>query len=360
MFLFAIRADETRRQYLSKLKAFFDFLDLSGSMEEQAQKFVILATKDPGFALLSLMRFVNFHKDRVLKKEITESTLRNYFKPVKLFCEVNEIQVNWKRLAKGIPRARKASNDRAPTLEEIRKLANYPDRRIKPILYTMVSSGIRLGAWDHLRWGDVEPVIRDGVIVAAKMVVYSGDAEQYQTFITPEAYHALKDWMDYRTMAGEKITNESWVMRNLWDATHYHRGLATHPDKLKSTGLKRLVERALWAQGIRKPLKDGTRRHEFKADHGFRKYFKTRAEQVMRPVNVEILMGHSIGISDSYYRPTEKDLLEDYLKAVDSLSILTETKIKADLEKAIESRIEAAVEKKLQELLDKVDIKRLG
>jgi hypothetical protein len=34
----------------------------------------------------------------------------------------------------------------------------------------------------------------------------------------------------------------------------------------------------------------------------------------MKPVNIEILMNHSIGISDSYYRATEIELLDDYLK----------------------------------------------
>ena len=32
-------------------------------------------------------------------------------------------------------------------------------------------------------------------------------------------------------------------------------------------------------------------------------------------------MGHSIGISDSYYRITEEELLNEYLKAVDLLTI---------------------------------------
>jgi len=34
----------------------------------------------------------------------------------------------------------------------------------------------------------------------------------------------------------------------------------------------------------------------------------------MRPINVEITMGHDIGISGSYYKPTEKEVLEDYVK----------------------------------------------
>jgi CubicO group peptidase (beta-lactamase class C family) len=41
----------------------------------------------------------------------------------------------------------------------------------------------------------------------------------------------------------------------------------------------------------------------------------------MKPINIEKLMNHSTGISDSYYRATEHELLEDYLKAADMLSV---------------------------------------
>ena len=54
-------------------------------------------------------------------------------------------------------------------------------------------------------------------------------------------------------------------------------------------------------KGIRHKLPDGVKRHEWKEGHGYRKYFKSRAEQVMRPANVEILMGHDLGISQSYW-----------------------------------------------------------
>jgi len=44
-------------------------------------------------------------------------------------------------------------------------------------------------------------------------------------------------------------------------------------------------------------------------------------EQIMKPANIELLMGHSLGISQSYYKPTERQLLEDYLKVVNDLTI---------------------------------------
>jgi hypothetical protein len=42
-------------------------------------------------------------------------------------------------------RVRKAANDRAPTLAEIQRLIEYPDRRIKPIVYTMLSYNTNIG-----------------------------------------------------------------------------------------------------------------------------------------------------------------------------------------------------------------------
>jgi hypothetical protein len=37
---------------------------------------------------------------------------------------------------------------RAPTIVETCKLAEYPDRRIKAIIYSTASGGFRVGAWD--------------------------------------------------------------------------------------------------------------------------------------------------------------------------------------------------------------------
>ena len=41
----------------------------------------------------------------------------------------------------------------------------------------------------------------------------------------------------------------------------------------------------------------------------------------MKPINVELTMGHDIGVSASYYRPTEKEVLEDYRLAIPLLTI---------------------------------------
>jgi hypothetical protein len=40
----------------------------------------------------------------------------------------------------------------------------------------------------------------------------------------------------------------------------------------------------------------------------------------MKPINVEITMGHNIGISANYYRPSFEEVKTDYLKAVELLT----------------------------------------
>jgi hypothetical protein len=329
MFKYSIRSDTTRKYYERRLRRFLDFLEFypeTSDMEKRCDEFVQQARHNPSWALNSVIRFLQYHKERVEKGEITAGTLRNFVKSLKSFGDSADLNIPWKKITKGLPRARQASNDRAPTLEEIRKIIEYPDRRIRPIVFTMVSSGIRLGAWDYLRWKNVKPIRDDkGKVIAAKLEVYDGDVEEYYTFINCETYEALTEWMDFRASYGEKITEDSWLMRDLWQTTNIKYGarwgLATNPKKLKSSGIKRLLERAVWEQGVRKPLVENTNRHEWKIAHGYRKFYKSRAEQTMKPINVEITMGHDIGISSSYYKPTEREVLEDYLRAADTLTI---------------------------------------
>jgi hypothetical protein len=215
---------------------------------------------------------------------------------------MNEIPLPWKKINKVLPRVRKFADDRAPTIE-----VEYPDRRIGTIVCTMASSGIRLGAWDYLKFKHVVPLERDGRIVAGKLTVYSNEDDEYFTFITSETYFEIEKCRQYLIQSGEQVTAESWVMRNIWNTKKgYTRGSVSAPIKLQPEGVKRLVDDPLWTQGIRRKLESNKKRHEFQTDHGFRKWFKTRCElSKMNSLNIEILMNHSTGISDPYMRPTD-------------------------------------------------------
>jgi len=324
LYLYAMKSPVTRDKYQKRLGKFFDFIRLEGAKtEDKSIVFVEMARKHGNWAFNNIIRFIQFQNSRVIQKEISGATVRNYVKSIKLFCDMADLPVAWKKITRGLPRGRRYADDRIPTIEELTKLLQYPDRRIKAIVYTMASSGIRLGAWDYLRWGDIRPIEIDGKVVAAKIIVYAGEDDEYFSFISLEAFNELQNWMKYRESSGELINHNSWLMRDLWDTrVPQGRGLATHPKKLASLGIKRLMERAIWAQHLRKKLEPGKKRHPYQANHSLRKWFKTRCEMSgMKPINVEKLMNHSCGISDNYYRITEAEILQDYLKAVDLLTI---------------------------------------
>ena len=45
-------------------------------------------------------------------------------------------------------------------------------------------------------------------------------------------------------------------------------------------------------------------RKDMSGKHGLRKYCKSKAEQVMKPINVFLILDYDSGILESYYRPT--------------------------------------------------------
>jgi integrase len=333
-FLYALKSSETKRQYPKRFKVVFDYFvsinELKETqLEDQCKEVVSKTLQNPHWLTSCLMRFIIFQNERIKNKEIVAITAYNYIRSLKLFIDMNfdTSPINWKKITRGLPSRREIANDRAPTIEEIQKIIEYPDRRIKPLILCMVSGGFRLGAWNYLKWKHVIPMKnKEDEIIAAKLIIYAGEPEEYYCFITPEAYTILKNWIDYRSEAGEDITGESWLMRNMWQTTEFiygaKWGLVKYPKKLESIGIKSFIERAIKSQGIiKKPLVENEKRREWKSVHGYRKFFKSHAEQVMKPIHVEMLLGHNIGLSGSYYKPTEKQILEDYVNAIEILTI---------------------------------------
>lgn len=322
IFRSSIKSKFTRDHYERHLGYFFEFV------KSNADSFAEKARNDQSWTEKQIVSYIHYLKGRVESKEIAPSSVGNYIKPLRLYLEMNDLILNWKKLNRLLPSSKAKSKDRAPTIEEIKRICEYPDRRIRPIVLSMISGGFRLGAWDYLTWGDVEPLERKEEVIAAKVTVYRGEPEEYFTFITPEAFSELETYMDYRVSAGEKISKKSFLIRDLWKGDRGGKGEPHIPKRLASNGIKRLVEDALWAQNIRKKLEKGEKRHEFKTDHGFRKFHETVCiDSHMDIIKLKIIRGDSIELEDHYYRPTEETLLKEYEKSIPALTIFSKVTV---------------------------------
>lgn len=89
VFMYALKAAETRRQWPRRLKIFFDFLKLEEPIEQQAKQFLMKTKQDFQWAQHNLFRFMVFQQERVKQGKISEATVPNYYKAIKLFCETS-------------------------------------------------------------------------------------------------------------------------------------------------------------------------------------------------------------------------------------------------------------------------------
>ena len=97
-FVYAIRSQVTRGDYLRRLRIFFNCINLQSdlTMEERCNYFTNKGTNDHSWAFNCIVKFLQYQKERVEKEEITGATLRNFIEAIKLFCEMSDISIQWK------------------------------------------------------------------------------------------------------------------------------------------------------------------------------------------------------------------------------------------------------------------------
>jgi|SRR5208282_1501435 len=158
IFRESVHAEETWLQYERR---FVHFLQWAG-FENNADSFLKKAKSSSSWAESKIVDYIILQKERVKKGEISDSSIGNFRKPLHLFLEMNDVKLNWLKINKTFPRMRRHANDRAPTVEEIRKIISYPDMRVETIALIMSSSGIRVGAWNYLTLRHIKAIERDG------------------------------------------------------------------------------------------------------------------------------------------------------------------------------------------------------
>ena len=88
----------TRNRYQTRLAKFFDFIGIAGTrLEDRARTFAKRSKVDSNWAFNNIIKFIQFQNDRINRNEITGATVRNYVKSIKLFCEMSNLPIPWKR-----------------------------------------------------------------------------------------------------------------------------------------------------------------------------------------------------------------------------------------------------------------------
>ena len=257
----------------------------------------------------------------------SHSHLSVTFCSIKHFCVMNDIRINKEKIGKFLGESQRKNTDRAYTHQEIKKILDVADSRMKSVILLMASTGMRIGAIPDLKLKHVQEIPDKQIY---KITVYEKSKEEYYTFCSFECYSIIKSYLDYRTNSGEVLNDESYLIREQFDIDDFEQ-IRKKSRGITLNGLKTNIQGLLRKSGIREVnhnFQYGERK-PIPMSHGFRKFWMTQAVKSKMPVEQrEMLLGHKIGLASAYYRPSQDEMLDAYLVAIDNLTIEESNRLK--------------------------------
>jgi integrase len=309
-FINSIRSQVTRNVYEGHVKKFMKYCKvsrLSDLLKIDAQEQMIkytMSMREEGLAYNSI--------------SVRQSAIFHFY-------DMNDVVLNKKKIKMFKGAYSRKVIDRAYTHQEISKVLAVSDLRMKAIISLFASTGVRIQAIPELQLKHLKKINND----TYKVTVYESSKEFYITFTTPECTSFIDSYLEFRQTSGEKLNKDSYLIRDQFDIRDIEQ-IRNRSKPIKYNTLKVILGTVLIKAGVR--AVDHTSSHnrkEVARAHGFRKFFTT--ELIHAEINPEIremLLGHKIGLTGAYYRPTEQKMYAEYQKAVNNLTINEENRLK--------------------------------
>jgi integrase len=253
-------------------------------------------TKSPSERKEILTEFIATNNEYKVSKSATKLSITS----LKSFLEDSEIDLGsvfWKNLNKKIRSNGMPSEDQAPSSDVVRSLVELIPFRDRVAAVLMCSSGIRVGGLVTLRVKDYKRLAQK----IGELRVYSYDPESaYTALCSEEACDLIDRYLDLRRSHGENLTPVSWLFRDIYDPAD-KRSVET-PQQLTVRAIEQKFTRYWNMSGLRNGSENGSRIHQYKTVHGFRKFFKSQLVGDRCPEEItERLLGHSQGLTDNYF-----------------------------------------------------------
>jgi hypothetical protein len=101
LFRAAIKSQAKRDPYERRLIGFLKRMDA-----KSPDGFIEFAKSNPALAESKIITFLSSERARADSGEISASTISNWVKAARLFFEMNDLQLNWKKIRRVLPKAR--------------------------------------------------------------------------------------------------------------------------------------------------------------------------------------------------------------------------------------------------------------
>lgn len=243
------------------------------------------------------------------KASYSPHSISDYVNRVKQYFIYNDVALNKDlfRVKVGLPRV-EDPDDRAPTVEELRKILSWGKIRTKALILVLASSGMRVGEAIKLKVGDLDFSSKPTQVELSTQVA-SKTGEARSTYISDEATEYLQRYL------GDRVKQpDAWVFISEADERRHmsdDRAWRTITDSVEKAGLGKSKETT--TRGRRKIH-----------PHSLRKFFFSKVVGVIGETAAHALMGHG-SYMKTYYRRTEEERRRDYLTCMVNLTVFGES-----------------------------------
>ena len=156
LFLNSIKSGETRKKYNTYFNKYLELTRLNDPF----------CHNDPKLIEKELIKFIIDMKE----KNMSYSAIQNYTASALAFYKINDVVLNTTKIGKFMPEQRRVRKDRAYTHEEISKLLEFTDERMRVIILLLASTGMRVGSIPNLRLRNLDD---------KKITIYENAKEEY-------------------------------------------------------------------------------------------------------------------------------------------------------------------------------------
>jgi integrase len=339
IFIEGLKSAVTKAAYTFALQKYMKYLKIDNPDD------LLKYQDNPKFIQNQIIDFLIYLKNPPIS--LRYATRSQYLAAIMTYYDLNEVILNKKKIYRYLGEEEKPIENRGYSREEIAKMLEVCDERVRTLVLLLASTGVRIRAIIDIKLEDLTNIPNHDL---CRLEVYSDSKQSYPVFITPEASRAINTYLGYRERYGEKLTPKSPLFRDQFDRNDPDSIHNVKPLKLRAA--ERLISRTMEKSGLRTVERQtelqhnehGRIRKEVRLTAGFRKFFDTQLIYAdVRPAIKEMFMGHSIGLDDNYFKPTENDVLQEYLTAVDWLTINEEYRLKKQVKELTKKQDEIEI-----------------
>lgn len=265
---------------------------------------------------------------------VSQGTIKFLVAPIFTFYQLNDVLLNKKKVSRYFGEYKRVVRDQAYTTTQIQTALQNADQRMRTIILTLSSTACRLGSLPALTLGNLTMLPNYRLY---RIVFYEGTNNEYYTFTTREcAATGIDTYLLFRQRCGEKISfnenSQRWepgdipLIRPQFDLNDILQ--VRNPRPIKLNALRKALDNHLIKCGIRQmehptaPNSTKRVRKTISLSTGFRKHvISTFIQAGLNHEIRELLVDHSTMLDQHYFRPTEDQVLAEYLKAEPLLTV---------------------------------------